>query len=469
MNRRISFIRSISVALILLVVYLLTMPPSLTWAHWGADGGDLATAIVRRRLPHPPGFPVYLLLGAAFVRLPWGEPAWRLNLMSAVLGAGTAGLAAAMAVRGLASDDREALNRIGAPVAGLMLGLAPLFWSQALITEVYAPAAFCVAALLFLTLRRAPAWLAGGLWGLSLGVHPTLLWLAPLLFRSCRGSLRRVGMAAGAALAGWSLAYGGLTLLWRQSPSPWTDLSTPAEWWAYVSGRLYRSYVFALPPLFWPRRLLAWAGLLARQFTPIGALLAIWGCGRLWRRCRSLALATLLAFGGFSLYAVGYNTADSLVYLVPVLPIAALWLGLGLDDLLAQLAASGGRRRWAHFLMFAVCLLPVAQAAWGWPAMDVRQEPTAVVWARQTLRSAPSNAVLITSQDGATFPLWYVRDVLGERSDVGIIDQDLWAHEPYRRFLAGELGDLPARSLDEALVHLNRPIVAVRAPLEGGP
>ncbi len=161
------------VALVLLAVYGFTMPPSLTWAHWGADGGDLATAVARGRLPHPPGFPTYLLLGAAVVRLPWGDPAWRLNLLSALAAAGAAGLTA-VALSPVVSSHAVAV------AAGLSLGLAPLFWSQALITEVYAPAALLSAAVLLLALHPAPAWPRGLLWGLGVGVHPTLLFLAPL-------------------------------------------------------------------------------------------------------------------------------------------------------------------------------------------------------------------------------------------------------------------------------------------------
>ncbi|MBE9508758.1 MAG: DUF2723 domain-containing protein, partial [Chloroflexi bacterium] len=85
----------VGVVALLLVVYLLTLPPTLTWAHHGADGGDLVTAVARGSIPHPPGFPTYLLLGELFIRLPWGDPAWRLNLMSAVLAVGAVGLTAA--------------------------------------------------------------------------------------------------------------------------------------------------------------------------------------------------------------------------------------------------------------------------------------------------------------------------------------------------------------------------------------
>ena len=85
-------LRVFVVLVLLLVVYLLTLAPTITWAHHGADGGDLVAAVARGSIPHPPGFPTYLLLGDLFVRLPWGNLAWRLNLMSAVLAAGAAAL-----------------------------------------------------------------------------------------------------------------------------------------------------------------------------------------------------------------------------------------------------------------------------------------------------------------------------------------------------------------------------------------
>ncbi|MGB9889892.1 MAG: protein O-mannosyl-transferase family [Anaerolineae bacterium] len=449
----------------LLFIYVLTLPPSLTWTHYGADGGDLVTAVALGRLPHPPGFPTYLLLGSAFVRLPWGDPAWRLNLLSALSAAGAAGLTAA-------AFYRASSSAVVALATGLSLGLAPLFWSQALIAEVYAPAAFFSAAILFLTLRRAPAWLLGVVWGLGVGVHPTLLFLAPLVLMGNHGLHGFHGLKGISALlrvhprpiffalltAG--ALYGPVLLAWGTTPSPWADFSTPAGWWAYVSGRLYHGYLFGLPAAFWPRRLLAWVSLLARQFTPAGALLALWGWARLWWSDRGLALATALAFGAVSLYAVGYNTADSLVYLVPALPLAAFWLGVGLD---AAIRVASSVFRFPRPLLPASCLLlPALQAALFWGQVDLHRDRSAVAWATQTLQTAPADAVLLTAQDGATFALWYVRDVLGQRSDALVVDRDLWYYPPYRRIVLQELGleSAPA-DLDEALARIDRPIVDV--------
>lgn len=460
-------LRSASCFLLPAFCFLLTMPPTLSWAHYGADGGDLVTAVALGRLPHPPGFPTYLLLGRLFLQLPWGDPAWRLNLLSA--------LAAATAAALLAICRTEHTTRHSRFLSALALAFSPLLWSQALIAEVYAPAALFSALLLFLALRGVPPWMLGLAWGLGLGVHPTLIFLTPiLLWRAANHRPQtvdqRTPVARHSPLASRILLpvacflmlatlYGPVLLAFRTAPSPWADPSSLTDWWAYVSGRLYHPYIFALPAAFWPRRLLAYLGLLARQFTPVGALLALWGWSLLWRKQRSLALATALAFGLFSLYAIGYNTTDSLVYLVPAMPIVALWLGWGLAEVARWLK---GRRRWAGMLLF---LLPLALALWGWQEVNLHGDDSAVRWARQTLRDAPANGVLVTSQDAATFALWYVQDVLGERPDVLILDRGLWAHEPYRKMIAREAG-IP---LSEQPVWLaDRPVLEVRAPLDDG-
>ena len=477
----------LSTIVLLLTIYCLSLSPSLAWAHHGADGGDLVTAVARGSIPHPPGFPAYLLLGELFIRLPWGEPAWRLNLMSAVLAAGAGGLtvvATWLLLRKHLWDKADAAHpsascpTLVALAAGLSLGLAPLLWSQALITEVYAPAAFFAALVVVFALQGGPAWLLGLAWGVGMGVHPTLLFLAPLVIWGAWGvallpmggiwgGLRRLVQAGLLALLGLGAMYGPVLLARGSTPSPWADVSTPAGWWALVSGQLYRGYLFGLPLVAWPRRLLAWAGLLARQFTPLGAVLAGVGWAHLWRAHRSLALASAFAFGAFSLYAVGYDTADSLVYLVPALPLAALWLGAGLARAAGWLSR---RLRWGRGAVTApLLLLPLLQALLFWGRMDVSGDRAAMEWAERVLEEAPSQAVLLTARDAHTFTLWYAHDVLGRRPDVVVVDGDLWGHEPCRRMVTEVLG-LEAvtsnLSLEEAAHQVGRPVVYVSDRLE---
>ena len=462
-------LRVFVVLVLLLVVYLLTLAPTITWAHHGADGGDLVAAVARGSIPHPPGFPTYLQLGDLFVRLPWGNLAWRLNLMSAVLAAGAAGLTAmaVMLLLRFESRKQEAGSKKhgtaeSAICAGLSLGLSPLFWSQALIAEVYAPAAFFAALVTFLALQERPAWVLGLVWGVGMGAHPTLLFMAPLVawgawqkpgFSEKTWFLAQTGLLA---LLGWGVMYGPVLLVRGGVPSPWGDVSTFSGWWALVSGRLYHGYLFGLPLAGWPQRLLAWTGLLARQFTPFGALLAGLGWLHLWRERRALAGVSALSFGAFSLYAIGYNTTDSLAYLVPALPLAALWLGTALARVAAWMR--GRLRHGAWLLLF----LPLLQALFFWGQVDLSRDQAAMKWAEQVLEEAPPQAILLTAQDRHTFTLWYVHGVMGKRPDVVVVDRDLWAQSPYRRMVAGVLGlevvesDL---SPEEAARQTGRPVV----------
>jgi hypothetical protein len=346
--------------------------------------------------------------------------------------------------------------------AGLTIGLSSLLWSQALIAEVYAPAAFFTALLVVLVLRRSSAWLLGLVWGVGMGVHLTLAFLAPLVaweIWSDRGKRLRRSVEAGlATFLVLGVMYGPVLLARDGVPSPWADVGTLSGWWALVSGRLYRGYLFGLPLIAYPQRLLAWAGLLARQLTPFGAVLAALGWVHLRRACRSLALVSVLAFGVFSLYAVAYDTADSLVYLVPALPLTALWLGVGFWRAAGWLDRRLRRGAWA------ILILPMFQVLFSWGSMDVSEDWTAMGWAEQVMEEAPSHAILLAAQDAHTFTLWYAHDVLGWRQDVVAVDQDMWWHEPYRRAMIGELGieiASSALSVEEAAHRAGRPVVYV--------
>ena len=456
-------------ACLLLVVYSLTLAPTLSWAHHGADGGDLATAVALGGVPHPPGFPTYTLLGELFVRLPWRDPVWRLNLMSAVLAAVAAGLTTAAVER-----LRPGRSPLVWACAGLSIGLAPLFWSQAVITEVYTAAALFAAAIVLLVVSGGPAWLLGAAWGLGIGAHGTLVFLAPLIVH---GALRERGrrqaavsalLVGPATLLGWVGAYGVMFATGRGGWSPWADLTTSSGRWALMSGGLYQGYVFGLPLSAWPRRLLAWAGLLARQFTPLGALLAGLGWLALRRERTGLAACSLASLVGLSVYTMGYDAADSLVYLVAGLPLAAIWLGLGLDEAAEWVEQRLPRGAWL------LVLLPLVQLVLFWGAMDVSDDRLAVAWADAVLEKAPPRAVILTNEDAHTFALWYTHDVLGRREDAVIVDVDLWALRPYRGMVGedlglGEGGVAPDLSPADAAELVGRPVVEAWAAGEAGP
>jgi len=67
------------------LLYLSSLGPSLVPYR---DAGEMATTAPTLGILHPPGYPLYSILGNIFSRLPFAGPAYRLNLLSAVAMAG---------------------------------------------------------------------------------------------------------------------------------------------------------------------------------------------------------------------------------------------------------------------------------------------------------------------------------------------------------------------------------------------
>src|SRR5688572_14398713 len=95
------------------------------------DSGELVAAVHTLGIPHPTGYPLYVLLGKLWTLLvPVGSIAFRMSLMSAAC--------AAVAIGGLFALARWlGLDRIPAYFATLLLGLAPSFWAEANVQRVY--------------------------------------------------------------------------------------------------------------------------------------------------------------------------------------------------------------------------------------------------------------------------------------------------------------------------------------------
>ena len=68
--------------LFLTALYLTVLPGDYTDANNSADGGDLLSAILIKGIPHPTGYPTYLILGKLFQLFPFGTPYTKGALLS---------------------------------------------------------------------------------------------------------------------------------------------------------------------------------------------------------------------------------------------------------------------------------------------------------------------------------------------------------------------------------------------------
>ncbi|QHL89354.1 DUF2723 domain-containing protein [Nibribacter ruber] len=178
------------VALAALTVYVLTLEPSTSF--W--DTGEFIAAAYKLQVPHPPGAPLFLLLGRLFTLLSLGDVtrvAWCMNLLSALCSAGTVLFLfwsitllgqrlPSLSFQGPSRAQRILLLASGT-VGALGFAFTDSFWFSAVEAEVYAMSSFFTAIVVWAALKwqaEAPApaanrWLLflAYLVGLSIGVH----------------------------------------------------------------------------------------------------------------------------------------------------------------------------------------------------------------------------------------------------------------------------------------------------------
>ncbi|MBC7919915.1 MAG: DUF2723 domain-containing protein, partial [Ferruginibacter sp.] len=104
----------------------------------------------------------------------------------------------------------------------------------------------------------------------------------------------------------------------------------------------------------------------------------------------------------------------------------ALWIGLGVlavSELLANILRND-RLRPAVATLLGL-LVPGVMAAQGWDDHDRSGRYYSVDSAKNLLNSCAPNAILFTGGDNDTFPLWYVQEVEGFRTDVRVCNLSL--------------------------------------------
>ena len=206
---------AVGVALVAFALYHATLLPGLDFGDTAAfqDAGGALDVTPRQ------GYPLYFALGNLVVWAVGGEPAYGMNLASAIAGALACGVLTWLAIRLLRST-------LGGLFTGVLFAGSYTFWSQAIIAEVYA-LHLLMLALSLLTLlwwSERPASLARlalffSVYALGYGNHlmmvlllgPATLFLAVSMPRGIRDLVapRVLALAIGIA------ALGSLQYLWN--------------------------------------------------------------------------------------------------------------------------------------------------------------------------------------------------------------------------------------------------------------
>ena len=99
----------------------------------------------------------------------------------------------------------------------------------------------------------------------------------------------------------------------------------------------------------------------------------------------------------------------------------AIWMGFGLLGIIEGLKKVVKNQQVATWIATAACLfVPILMAAQGWEGHNRSGKTSALDWGKNYLTALPENAVIFTRGDNDTFPLWYVQEVEGYRTDVRV-------------------------------------------------
>lgn len=406
----------------LLCVYLATIARGLTWSNNGADGGDLISAAATGGVAHPSGYPTYLILARLFQYIPVGSLAFRTNLLSTF-----AALCVALMVYELVSREN---SQFASLVSAYAIGLSPMFWSQAVITEVHTLHLLFVITLLFLSEKnKNTGFPLGIIFGLGLGNHITIILLFPILFSVNRKILfqRFAGVVLG------SLIY--LTLPLRAISHPLVNWGNPVTFENFIwliSGKLYQGQLFASTIYGVWGNIRAIAALFLEQFGLIGLIVGFVGLivhhkpSRLNRNMFWISAIYLV-------FPLSYNTRDSFLYLMPVFLCFAIWIGVGINGLMEAVAH---RFQPSGLLLGLTVFLSLIISAGGhWSQVDASHDDRAEVFGNTVMTQLPENAIVFASGDQAVLALWYFHYALKERGDIVVIAPELLSNEWYQQMI----------------------------------
>lgn len=371
-------------------------------------------------IAHPTGYPLFILLGKLFSLLPIGSVAWRVNLTSAVAAIATLAILYRLALR-------ITLQPLVAMLVVLALAFSRVFWSQAIVAEVYTLNLFFVSTVLLLlwqllreeTRPSTVSWLAF-LLGLSLTNHLTTVLLLPavaLALLSVRSRLdgRQWARAVGLFLLGLSV-YAYIPLRWPAlHGGRWMKVD---EFLAYITARPF-SGALQWGLLASSRRYALVGWLLLEPFGWAGVALAVVGLAWLATRHLPFALLTGVTFLLYALYGVVYLVGDIAVFMLPAHLLMALWMVTGLS---AMLGTARHLPAWSPCLLLALfALFPLSRIWLNLEAVDQSRRNQAELWGRAVLELplAPGAAVLA---DGEKFaPLYYLQQIERLRTDLDLV------------------------------------------------
>jgi len=457
-------------------LYILTLAPSVAFT----DSGELAAACATLGVAHPTGYPLFVILGFLWTKIPLPfSIIFKLNLFAAFCTA-LASLFFFELMRFLLSAiqerqshppketkkkkakskseptpivlERESLVLI-ALSASLLFAFSRTIWAQATAIEVYSlhlvMLVLSIRLFLRFTLAKEPQPKDALIWAFVLGLgftnHLTMILLAPAMlyfyfhrFGFTKDAFMRMAMMSLPFALGLSLY---LYLPIRSSMSPefnWGEVHRSFDKFFYhVSGKQYQIHLFNGN---WEPQAKILFSLVPFELAVVGIALSLYGAVRLFQVEKPLAWFMVLLVFGSALYAVNYNVHDVDSYFLLTFLGLILLAGLGLLFLAQQRKA----------VALASLILPLIAIAINFNHNNKRNETLVVDYTKTMVESLEPNALLLSAQwDYFCSAFWYLQRFEGLRPDVVMIEKELLRRTWYVRAVQRQYPEIAEKCRNE--------------------
>ena len=404
------------------------------------DSGDLVTAAATLGVPHPPGYPLYSLLGWLASHIPILTVSWRVGLLSSIPHAIVVALVYLLVVR-------ITRSRMAGLFAFLLILGNYLFFLYSITPEVFALLDAFIVIMIWLLLRWQASveprllYLLSFFGGLSLTHHQVILFLSPAIVYFLwleRKHLKHISIPRASVyfcvgllpyLYIWLATFGHSMVIWDRATNIENiiKLLTRADYGTFQSGPVYGQLPY--------QRLLevqAYIQYVFEDFKWFGVVFLLCGFVSLWQKNRHafwLFILSVFCMGPLFLFYASFPLVSHFTlgtferFLLPSYVLISVIAGIGFSYVIHHIEVIAKAHRFHTLLaggfvsiccIFSFVLLIVTLLKFVGYAGDRTAEHVGY----DVLTDLPRGSILILDRDTVLFTTEYVRYVLGYRRDI---------------------------------------------------
>ena len=429
-----------------LTAYAITLFPNIP----GGDGSELIAVAHTLGVAHPPGYPLYTILGKLFTYIPFGSIAWTINLFSAFSNALASGLIFLIIYN-------WTNNAWAGVLSSILFAFSPIIWKTSVAAEEFALNNLLLALLIYLSLRfsqdKDPRFAYWGAFIFGLGMSnqhiilfigiPLSLWIMFIGKESLLAS-KSIAIMFGCFVLGL-LPYIYLPIASSLIPiASWGDQTTWAGFVTHITRAEYGT--FRLYPkgaegfhLFY--NLWMYLTHLPAQTLYIGAPLALFGIIARIKKGQSgaflFAIVVAFLFYIIVFHLMSQHRIDTPRALIVHMGFwqqanmfIFIWIGLGFSEVF--LGASTAVKSGLKYLAMTLIIL---QLVIGFQTAGKYNNALVYEFMRSVLESLPPGAMLLSRGDMFVTAIRYLQESENIRKDVLLFDVTLLTRDWMKRII----------------------------------